>query len=1565
MALFAKKMLTLQIILSTLFYYNDRNKWFMKKYIKWISMTVGTLVVLPFILILLFYIPPIQQWVLKQATYYASQKMGMQVQIRNVRLAFPLDLSMEQVCIMRPNDSLPHIKDTIMQAKCMVANVQLLPLFHQQVEVDELRLECVKLNTMNLIATARVEGTINQLFLVSHGVDLIQSNVCVNRATLADAKLQVILPDSVPEDTTKTKQIWKIKIGELALHHTDVTVHMPGDTIVMRAYMGNTVAKQGFFDLKAENYQVKQLVWQQGELDYNNKWKEKVKGFDAQHLSLKNMSIALSSFSYTQSKLKLQLQNSSFREQCGLQINKLSSYVQLDSTHIRINQLKLHTPSSSLVADIQLDFNAFAQQHPGVFNTQLHASFSKKDLQLLTQPLPPSLKKQMSNVPLVLDADVKGNLQHLKVQQLKLNWPTVLQMRAVGYAQNVNNINHLQAHFNLNFIAHNLTFVKQFLQKNTRSTFTIPRNIALKGNMTINRKQYASNFVMKQGGGVLHGNVSLDAIHKKYVAKLQAHNLALNHFLPRKGLHPFTGSIHASGQGFDILSPHTNLTAKVNIQQFRYGKYPLSSITANATIKHGHIKATLHSNNTLLKGNIKLTAFTTLPLRATIQTQLQHIDLHRLGITKDTATLALQCNLNLQSNLKMLHHIKGEIAKISLLDKQGLYMPAPIYVDLLMRNNSTSVAVYTDDLYMALLAKNGYQQLLSKTQSFVSLLQQQIYQKIINQTALKRHLPTAMIRLTAGKDNIFTNMMHRYGVDMDLAYLNINTSPKTGVNGNLQIEKLLVDSVQLDSVQLGILSTSKGTTYQGKILNNKDNPQYTFKALFNGKLLQKGISLHTQLYDNHNRLGLALGMRADMVEHGIRSKIDSTGIILGYKDFTVNNDNYLFLETNKRLSANIMMLAKDDTGVQLVSNDNNLDVLQDITISVNKIDLGQILSAIPYLPAISGKVNGDFHVIQTSKEVSVSSNVAVKDLVYKGVPMGNLSSEFVYMPKDNGVHFIDGILNKENQNIANISGVYNKNGDLQTVLKLKHFPLQLLNSFIPQSIVGLQGYGNGDISVKGSATKPKMNGEILLDSSYIESVPYGVKMRFADDPIKIVNSKIVFENFEMFANNNNPINVSGTFDFSNTNNISMNVRMKGENIELIDAKENVRSQIYGKAFVDVYGSMSGPVNNLKLRGKLNILGATDMTYLLKDNELSTDNQLNELVRFTDFNDSTKQVVQRPKLMGFNINMGINIDEAAHIVCMLNADHTNYIDLFGGGHLLMTYNTVDNLKLMGRYTLNSGEMKYSLPVIPLKTFHIKNGSYIEFMGNILNPKLNITATEDIKANVNESNGVGRMVDFDCGVKLTKTLSKPGIEFIIRSPNDITIQDQLNTMTIEGRGKVAITMLVSGMYLTGNNMAEFSMNNALSSYLQNEINNITGTAMRSMGLDLGMSINNTTTATGGIHTDYNFRFSKRLWNNRLRVIVGGKVSTGEEIMAQKDNNFFNKVEIEYRLNKNASQYLRLFYNNNTYDWLDGIIGEYGVGFSWRRKLSHFSDIFYFKRSPKSAQPVQLLPNDSIEK
>ena len=269
------------------------------------------------------------------------------------------------------------------------------------------------------------------------------------------------------------------------------------------------------------------------------------------------------------------------------------------------------------------------------------------------------------------------------------------------------------------------------------------------------------------------------------------------------------------------------------------------------------------------------------------------------------------------------------------------------------------------------------------------------------------------------------------------------------------------------------------------------------------------------------------------------------------------------------------------------------------------------------------------------------------------------------------------------------------------------------------------------------------------------------------------------------------------------------------------------------------------------------------------------------------------------------------------------------------------------------------MKYSLPVIPLKTFTIKEGSYVEFTGDPMNPKLNITATERTKATVTDDSGIGRSVVFNCGVVITKTLNDMGVKFIIDAPEDNNVSGELATMSDEERSKIAVTMLTTGMYLADGNTGGFSMNSALSSFLQSEINNIAGSALKT--LDLSVGIDNTIDASGTSHTDYSFKFAKRFLNNRLKVEIGGKVSSGSSDYGGQNNSFFDNVTMEYRLNQNATQNVKIFYQQNVYDWLEGYTSMYGAGFVWRRKLDNFWDILRFwKKEPQPMlRPQQPIP------
>ena len=193
----------------------------------------------------------------------------------------------------------------------------------------------------------------------------------------------------------------------------------------------------------------------------------------------------------------------------------------------------------------------------------------------------------------------------------------------------------------------------------------------------------------------------------------------------------------------------------------------------------------------------------------------------------------------------------------------------------------------------------------------------------------------------------------------------------------MEIHKLLADSIQLDTVRLKVYSDAERFKFDGQVRNNRKNPQYVFNAFIEGQIVEKGLALNFRSYDYRDVLGVKLGATAEMEQGGIRMRMLTDNPVIGYKDFTINDDNYIFVGNDKRLSARLRMRSSDGVDVQLKSEDDNDDVLQDLTLSISKLKIEDIVAVIPYMPRMSGTIDGDFHFIQTASDISVSSTMSV------------------------------------------------------------------------------------------------------------------------------------------------------------------------------------------------------------------------------------------------------------------------------------------------------------------------------------------------------------------------------------------------------------------------------------------------------------------------------------------------------------------------------------------------------------------------------------------------------------
>ena len=1557
----------------------------MKKALKWLGIAVLTPILLFLILAALLYLPPVQNWAAKKVAAIASEKTGMEITVGHVNLEWPLDLGIDDFRMLHPNDSLPNVTDTIADVGHLTADIQLWPLLKKRVVINELSMREAKLNTNGFISDLRVKGRLQELWLSSKGIDLDQETVEVNGARLAEADLDIQLSDTAAVDTTTSENKWIINADSLSIHKTHLSLHMPGDTLHVDAYLGHAVAEEANIDLGKGVYQVSSLRWNDGQLRYDNRFEPEVAGLDYNHIALSDISLGIDSISYTPAGTSFYIRHTSLKEKSGLEISELKGGVRLDSAfnQIQMPALALKTPDSDIYTEVDMDFNAFDARNPGKMKVRLNAQIGKQDLMRFMGDMPAQFIRRYPNHPISIKGSLNGNLQQMAFTGLDINLPTAFHLSANGTAGNLTDPSKLQADLKINAKTQDIGFMTAMLDAKVMNDYRIPNGITLDGTLKADGPRYQADLTAREGQGTvkLKGNATIPQNAKgemvpslmSYDANVSIKNLNVHHFMPKDSIYTLSADIKAKGYGTDFLSKNTRLTADATLHHLQYGSWNLSNMSAKANISNGRGKATLTGHNALFEGDITadMRLAPALAKDKTIEVQLcadlAKADLLQLRLMDDTLTVGFSGDLSIKSNLNDTHYISGLIDNIRIQDEKDIYYPEKVGLLLKTNRDTTYARIQSGDFIVKLDAQGGYEKVLREITTLGDSLMAQYDQRVIDQPAIKRLLPTLKLHVESKRDNPIANLLKTQDIEFKDLLLDLNTSPQTGINGSAHLYSLNYDSTRIDTIHLNLTQKGDRLTYQGQICNNRRNPQFVFNALVDGHVHEHGALAGLRYFDKDGKMGVRIGATAEMESNGIRFRLMPDRPTVGYKEFNLNKDNYIFLGSDKKIQAKVDLIADDKTGLKLYTENQDSTMLQDLTLSCNRIDLGEITSVVPYLPKITGKLNGDYHILQDQNEkISVVSDMAVQNMTYEGAVIGDLSTELVYLMKEDDTHAIEAHLMLNDEEFGTLSGNYQNKGEghIDATFNMTRFPLSLVNGFIEDQIVGLEGFAEGELAIKGTLKHPKVDGELYVEDAYLVSLPYGIRMRFDNDPVRIINSRLLLENFGLYAYNDEPIDLMGNIDFSDMDRITMDMRMRARNLLLINSKQEAKSIAFGKAYVNFFARMQGPLEQLDMRGRLDVLSATDMTYMLLDSPLSTDNRLEELVKFTDFSDSTQTVVVKPVPTGLNVDMTISVNQGAHIVCDLNAEQTNYIDLMGGGDLRMKYNH-EGINLTGRYTLNRGEMKYSLPVIPLKTFTIKDGSYVEFTGDPMNPKLNITATEHTKASVSNE-GASRIVAFECGVIITKTLNDMGLQFIIEAPEDNIINGDLTSMTAEERGKVAVAMLTTGMYLADSNTSGFSMNSALSSFLQSEINNIAGSALKT--LDLSVGIDNTVDATGATQTDYSFKFAKRFFDNRLKLELGGVVSSGANTPQGQKQSFFDNVSMEYRLNQSGTMNAKLFYQQNVYDWLDGYTNMYGGGFVWRRKLSNFWDILRFwkkEQQPMMPRPQQqpMMQRDSV--
>ena len=448
-------------------------------------------------------------------------------------------------------------------------------------------------------------------------------------------------------------------------------------------------------------------------------------------------------------------------------------------------------------------------------------------------------------------------------------------------------------------------------------------------------------------------------------------------------------------------------------------------------------------------------------------------------------------------------------------------------------------------------------------------------------------------------------------------------------------------------------------------------------------------------------------------------------------------------------------------------------------------------------------------------------------------------------------------------------------------LRLDDIPLELVNNILNMEDIDLDGIVKVKATADGLPAQLDISAEVRPLDVFAYYKPYDVGFTLGETPIVMEHNNVKLNDVRIYSIDGSYLALNGGMDL---NTMLVDVNVAADNFAPVKLEQDGAFPVYGELATDIRGRINGPLDSIHADVDVTILPTTDLTYPIDEKNLA---------QFKPY-----------------------------------------------GTVNAQYNTANGeLNLGGRINVDEGLVRYSPKMYPMIPFHVDSGSHVTLNGSIGQTILDLSASQQVKADVQSAGEETRRVTFNTGVRVKGILDSIGLStigFFLEAPDDETITRELASMDEDTRDGIAAVLLATGMYMGESNVAAQKDGYALSSIINSRINAAMANSKLGNIVDVDISSGQTTHAAGKTN-DMNISISKSLFDDRLRITVGSTISDNPEV--NKANGLLSLISAEYKLTKSGNVFLRAFSQRDYENILEGELYKSGIGVGatkqWKRK------------------------------
>ncbi len=1572
-----------------------------------IARTLMIILLIVIIVPFLLYIPFVQDFAKDVAIEQVYRSTGMRIDLERVRLRWPLRVSLEGLSVTEPDATYPMV-----QAASAAVDVKVMPLLRGNIEACGLDLQQVRYQMGTADSLMYLVAQIERADVNDGSFGLKSGDVDVDCMNVDGVKVRLVMrPDTVPADTTPpSANTMRIRARRINMTRVSYTMRMLPTIDSLSADIDRATLTDGLVDLGRSYIHVRSLAVDSvsaayfypspaylaahPELNvaapadttltasvpwlieadtlsltgrravYGKSGARPQPGFDMNRIEVSDIDIRIRQFMNRGTSIRVPVEMIRATERCGLALSASGTF-EMDSVAMRADDFLIRANSSELAVSHALMGMGDMTADPDLpLAIEATARIRPADVALAFPSMRAMLMPLDRRGALTLAADASGTPSHIDIRRLQLNAAGVVKLLATGAVDYPMDPDRLGGRMNLDGSISDGSLIAKILPAGSLPAGLHIPAMALKGDVDYRPGPAVTGSLTAT---TRSGRVALDgswvARAESYDADLRLHNFPVDAFMPEYGIGSVTASLTARGRGYNPLDPSTRISADLDVASIEYKGEQIHDITVTATKQGPDATAAVRSSYPLADLDLNLAARV---LRDSctwdLDGSIRHLDLQALKLMTDTCSGSV--NISSTGTYKMRGGYVDATASIDRLDwlLPGMHLIADD-VDATVSTSAKAVAAdaSTGDFSLRFRSDTPLDSLMARISALPAFADSVIARRSLDVVALQHALPPLRAYIDLGSDNLVSRTLAQNGVDVGSAFLTLSNDSLIRLTGNART--LHFGSTAIDSIDMSAYQRGPNLVYDIMMSNAPGTMDDFAHVRLNGFVSGNRLSAFARQSNLQGREGFNIGLIATMLDSVATVKFVPRKPTIAYRRYRINDDNFVSYNLMTRKVKADLELTDSLTSVRLYTPLDSAGNPSSLSAAIRNLQLSDYLVVNPFAPPISGSLSANIDVNYDGQGLTGKGDISLANLMYDRQRVGDIDANVdVLTDPRTGFMRADAALKIDGRPSMTLSGLLNDStatDPVQLDLRVINLPLAVANPFIGKDVAQLQGALKGRMNVTGHGTDMLLNGDLMFDSAAVRIPMAGTLIHLPSENIPVTNSVVSFDDFGLTALNENPLYINGTVDISNFANPAVKLNLYGHDMLLVDSDKPRGADVYGRGYLDFNANVEGNMDFMRVNAMVDLLSGSNVTYVLSASQSAQLSQgsSNDMVHFVQFSDTTAVAAAdslRTGGMAMLLDAEVIISQGSTVNVDLSTDGKNKVQIQSQGQLNYTMSPVmPDGRLTGRITIDDGFVRYTPPLMSEKLFNFRQGSYVAFTGDILNPSLSVYATDEIKANVTRSGENSRLVNFDVSVSVTGSLDRMNVAFDLSTTDDITVQNELQSMSPDQRANQAMNLLLYGVYNSNGTNGNANIGgNILYSFVESTLNNWMANNIKGVDISFGIDqYNQTYNGSTSTATNYSYHVSKTLFNDRFKIIVGGSYSTAAGADEDVAESLFNDISAEYMLNRSGSMYIKIFRHTGYESILEGEITQTGVGFVYRRRLQSLRDMFRFKK--KSAQ------------